>query len=116
MSSGPSLQRAVLWVTIGIGHFVSAIFIFILCSLLAYDFRHGYGSAGDGYMLPFFLIPIAGPAAAISLWIDIQQIRKNREWSWALWPVVVILSLMLISIAGFLVLLISALILHRPSK
>jgi hypothetical protein len=116
MNDRPQIRTAGLWLAAAVGHLVSAIFICTLCLPLAYDMRHGFGSAGDGYMLPFFLIPIGGPAAAISLWIDIRLIQKKSKWSWALWPVVVVFGITLISIIGFVILLIGELAFHRRSR
>ena len=67
-------------------------------------------------MLPFFLIPIGGPATAISLRIVIGQIREKRTWSWALWPVAVLLSITLLIVIAFVVVLIAELAFHKTSK
>lgn len=116
MSLGKPPHTLGHWLIIGVLHSVSTLFILSIVGRLAYDLQHGWGSAGDGYMLPFILIPIGGPVVALSLLADIKQIQTKSTWSWALWPVVVILSITMIAVIGFVALLVGNLLLHKSAK
>jgi hypothetical protein len=104
------------WLIIGVLHGVSALFILAILGPLAYDLQHGWGSAGDGYMLPFILIPLGGPVVALSLLADIKQIQTKSTWSWTLWPAVVVSGITLIAVMGFVVLLVGNLLFHKSAK
>ena len=116
MSSGKPPHTLGHWLIIGVLHSVSALFILSILGPLAYDLQHGWGSAGDGYMLPFILIPIGGPAVALSLLADVKEIQTKSSWSWAWWPVVLVLGITMIAVIGFIVLLAGNLLFHKSTK